>query len=217
MEEQPADPPTTTEPPGPTPYANPPQPGTYLIASRVVPGNCIEVHPNNESRAVCSSDGSDRQLWHVQRFGKGYKIKSAAHSVYLSVPDSRLGSVIETSTQPTMWNLVRTHDGFAIQYGEEDGIIDLHYCHQEWASMLCIVPLETCQWSGRRWNFVHKSDDVGGEVAETVEDQVEHLRNVVAVKDAEIAALSRQVTEQQRELQELRRDRQGEPNTNNAR
>ncbi|KDN51126.1 hypothetical protein RSAG8_00755, partial [Rhizoctonia solani AG-8 WAC10335] len=219
--EPPADPPpTSTDPPPPAPYANPPKPGTYLIASRAAPGNCIEVHPRNEGRAVCSaSDGSNRQLWHIQRFGKGYKIKNAMHNMYLSALNGREGTVVETSTRPTMWNLVRTHGGFAIQYGEEDGVVDLHYCRPEWASVLCVVSLDSCEWSGRRWNFVHKSDDVGGEIAETVDDQVDRLNNQIAVKDAELAAMGRQLAEQRRELQELRRDRSGEsstPNTDSA-
>ncbi|CAE6517490.1 unnamed protein product [Rhizoctonia solani] len=117
----------SAEAPAPIPYAKPPSPGTYLITSRAVPGNCIDIHPRNETRAVCSpGDGSDRQLWHIQRFGKGYKIKNLMHNVYLSASSSRENTVVETSTRPTMWNFVRTHDGYAIQYGEEDGIIDLH-------------------------------------------------------------------------------------------
>ncbi|CAE6385201.1 unnamed protein product [Rhizoctonia solani] len=208
---------------GPAPYANPPKPGTYVIASRAVTGNCIEVHPRNESRAVCSpvaSDSQKRQLWHIQRFGKGYKIKNVMHNVYLSALNSKEGTVVETSTQPTMWNLMRTHDGFAIQYGEEDGVIDLHFGRPEFGSVLYMISPDSCKWSARRWNFVHNSDDVGGEVAETVEDQIDRLNNRMALKDAELVAKDQQIAELQRELQTLRRGRSGEsgvPNTDSAR
>ncbi|CUA70054.1 hypothetical protein RSOLAG22IIIB_00399 [Rhizoctonia solani] len=207
--EKPADRPTE-----PAPYANPPKPGTYLIASRAITGNCIEVHPRNESRAVCSpitNDSPKRQLWYIQSFGKGYKIKNAMHNVYLSAPNSRDGTVIETSTQPTMWNLMRTHDGFAIQYGEEDGVIDLHFGRPEWGSVLYMVSLDSCHWSARRWSFVHKSDSVGGEIAETVEDQIDRLNSQIALKDAALAAKDQQIAELQRELQVLRRDRPEDP------
>ncbi|ELU45708.1 hypothetical protein AG1IA_00264 [Rhizoctonia solani AG-1 IA] len=47
----------------PVPYADPPGPGTYFIANRAVPGNLIEIHPENEGRAVCSPDSSlSRQM-----------------------------------------------------------------------------------------------------------------------------------------------------------
>ncbi|CAE7078630.1 unnamed protein product [Rhizoctonia solani] len=196
----------SAEAPAPAPYANPPSPGTYTIASRAVPGNCIEVHSRNETRVVSSpGDGSSRQLWHIQRFGKGYKIKNAMYNVYLSAPCSRLGTVVETSTRPTMWNLVRSHDGFAIQYGEEDGIIDLHGGHNTIASALYLASLDGIWLDPRRWNFVRRSDSVGGEIPETVEDQVDHLRRQIALNYAEIATKDRQIAEQQREIQELRR------------
>ncbi|CAE6343461.1 unnamed protein product [Rhizoctonia solani] len=131
------------------------------------------------------------------------------------------------STQPTMWNLMRTHDGFAIQYGEEDGVVDLYCGHKEpasavgasfdrWiaamiiATQLYISKLDTCNHASRRWNFARKSDDVGGEIAETVEDQVNHLRNQVALRDAELAAKDHQLAQKERELQTLREHHQAE-------
>ncbi|CAE7078671.1 unnamed protein product [Rhizoctonia solani] len=208
MADKPKDKPS--DPPGPAPYANLPKPGTYLIASRAVTANCIEVHPRNEGRAMCSpieKDSPKRQLWYIQRFGKGYKIKNAMHNVYLSALNSKEGTVVETSPQPTMWNLMRTHDGFAIQYGGEDNVVDLHYGRPEWGSALYMIALD--KWSARRWNFVHKSDDVGGEIVETVEDQIDRLNNRIALKDAELAAKDRQIAEQLREIQTLRRDYSG--------
>ncbi|CAE6496447.1 unnamed protein product [Rhizoctonia solani] len=163
-----------------------------------------------------TNDSSNRQLWHIQHFGKGYKIKNAMHSVYLSAPNSKVGSVVETSTRPTMWNIMRTHDGFAIQYGEENGVIDLHYGRPEWASVLYMVPLDSCKWSGRRWCFVRKSDDVGGEIPETVEDQVGHLRNQIALNHAELAVRDRQIIELQREIQMLQKNCPSETSTPNT-
>ncbi|EUC62335.1 hypothetical protein RSOL_417180 [Rhizoctonia solani AG-3 Rhs1AP] len=207
----------SAEAPAPTPYAKPPSPGTYTIASRAVPSNCLEIHPRNETRAVCSpGDGSNRQLWHIQRFGKGYKIKNAMHNVYLSASSSRENTVVETSTRPTMWNLVRTHDGYAIQYGEEDGIIDLHGGHNTCASVLYLASLDGIKLAPRRWSFVHKSDDTGGEIPETIEDQVDYLRNQIAINHAELAAKDRLLAEKQRELQELRRDGPNNPSAPNT-
>lgn len=84
----------------------------------------------------------------------------------------------------------------------------------------------------RRWKFEHirfvgfsglihyysilkaNSDDVGGEEAETIEDQVEHLhqqlraKNIqIALKDAELASKDRQLAQQKRELQAALRSR----------
>ncbi|KAL5636778.1 hypothetical protein ACGC1H_000674 [Rhizoctonia solani] len=91
-----------------------------------------------------------------------------------------------------------------IQYGEEDAIIDLNGGHKTWASVLYLASLDGIKLNPRRWSFVHRSDDTGGEIPETVEDQVDYLRNQIAVTHAELAAKDRQLAEQQRELQELR-------------
>ncbi|EUC62334.1 hypothetical protein RSOL_417170, partial [Rhizoctonia solani AG-3 Rhs1AP] len=128
----------------PVPYADPPKPGTYFIASRAVKTNYLEAHPDNEARAFTRFE----------------------HAILLSAPNSSSCTVVEMSTQPTMWNLMRTHDGFA--------------------------------------------DDVGGEIAETVEDQVNHLRNQVALRDAELAAKDQQLAQKERELQTLREHHQAE-------
>ncbi|KAJ1308805.1 hypothetical protein OPQ81_004493 [Rhizoctonia solani] len=110
-----------------------------------------------------------------------------------------------------MWNLMRTHDGFAIQYGEEDGVIDLYCGHKEPASALYISKLDTCNSASRRWNFVCKNDDVGGEIAETVEDRIAILGDQlqkkdveIATKNAEIATKDRLLAQREQKEQELR-------------
>ncbi|KAB5594644.1 hypothetical protein CTheo_1966 [Ceratobasidium theobromae] len=213
-------------------YAIPPNPGTYYIVSVAAPKNVIEVPSCNEERVVCSSRNNEpNQQWYLQRSGRGYKIKNMKYGVYLATGGSKYGSPIGTSPVPTSWTLMRTHEGYSIQYGDEDKVVDLHYGLDFEGNVMHIRPVGGSP-AHRRWKFEHirfvgfsglihyysilkaNSDDVGGEEAETIEDQVEHLhqqlraKNIqIALKDAELASKDRQLAQQKRELQAALRSR----------
>ncbi|KDN51128.1 hypothetical protein RSAG8_00757, partial [Rhizoctonia solani AG-8 WAC10335] len=196
-------------------YENPPNPGTYYIKSVAAPKNVIEVLDFNQERAVCSPKALKpalNQQWHIQRSGRGYKIKNAKHHVYL-VPHSaqpNYGTVIGTSLThgPVDWSFVRTHDGFSIQYGEELKSIDLHcgldtsgnpvgaetLSHKQSPRAIHLIHIPkihlwglTPQDPAKRWNFEWISDDVGGEAAETVEDRITVLYDQLQRKDIGMA------------------------------
>ncbi|CEL59698.1 hypothetical protein RSOLAG1IB_03631 [Rhizoctonia solani AG-1 IB] len=168
----------------PVPYEDPPKPGAYFIANRAVPKNYIEIHPDNQRRAVCSPDAPvPRQMWYIQRFGKGYKIKNAKYADHVESDED--------------------HDGFAIQYGEEDGVIDLYCGHTEPASALYIAKLDSCNHASRRWHFLCKSNDVGEEMAETIEDQIADLQSQIARKDEELSQQERELNESRETLAEI--------------
>ncbi|KDN51131.1 hypothetical protein RSAG8_00760, partial [Rhizoctonia solani AG-8 WAC10335] len=114
-------------------YQRPPEPRKYYIKSVAAPKNVIEVYDANPERAMCSPQADKpaaNQQWYIQRSGRGYKIKNVKHGVYLALhsPQHPFASVIGTSLShgPVDWSFMRTHDGFSIQYEEEDLSIDLH-------------------------------------------------------------------------------------------
>ncbi|KAG9083305.1 hypothetical protein FS749_006139, partial [Ceratobasidium sp. UAMH 11750] len=90
----------------PPAYPQPPKPGTYRITSVATKTTVLQVLDFNRSR-VASYKWADtpNQHWFIQYSGRGHKIKNRQH----------------------VWNLMRTHAGFAIQYGGADLFIDLHY------------------------------------------------------------------------------------------
>ncbi|CAE6385171.1 unnamed protein product [Rhizoctonia solani] len=196
-------------------YENPPNPGTYYIKSVAAPKNVIEVLDFNQERAVCSPKALKpalNQQWYLQHSGRGFKIKNVKHHVYL-VPHSaqpNYGTVIGTSIThgPVDWSLVRTHDGFSIQYGEELKSMDLHYGLDTSGNPLSIHILPIHLWgltpqdSAKRWKFewIRSSDDVGGEAAETVEDRITVLCDQLQRKDIEIATKNAELAAKDRLL-----------------
>ncbi|KAG8685060.1 hypothetical protein FRC11_011185, partial [Ceratobasidium sp. 423] len=191
-------------------YEQLPEPGTYYIKSVAAPQNVIEVPSYNDERAVCSPQATkptpNQQIkWYIQRSGRGYKIKNVQYGVYLS-PHSiqpKYGTVIGTSPShgPVDWSLMRTHDGFVIQYGEEDKSIDLHYGRTDAGNPMHLWSLSP-QDDQKRWKFERISEDVGGEVAETVEDRIAVLSEQLQKKDEEIAEKDRLLAQKERELQD---------------
>ncbi|CAE6343504.1 unnamed protein product [Rhizoctonia solani] len=198
-------------------YEKPPEPGTYYIKSVAAPKNVIEILSYNKERAVCSPQNAEKnpnQQWYIQHSGRGYKIKNVKHGLYLTPHSAQptYGTAIGTSSihGPVDWVFMRTHDGFAIQYGEEEKAIDLFYGldnAENSMHLLDIVP----QYHNRRWKLERIGDGVGGEVAETVEDRIITLseqlqkQNIeIAKKNAEIAAKDRLLARKLQEEQKLR-------------
>ncbi|CUA70056.1 hypothetical protein RSOLAG22IIIB_00401 [Rhizoctonia solani] len=196
-------------------YPKPPDPGTYYIRSVAVPKNLIEVYDRNPERAFCAPQAEKpkpSQQWYIQRSGKGYKIKNVKHGVYLALhsPQHPFASVIGTSSihGPVDWSLMRTHDGFSILYGEEDLSIDLHCGLANWANPLHLWDTAP-QDPSKRWKFERISDDVGGEIAETVEDRIAVLNDQlrkkdieIATRDAKLAAKDQLLVRKEQELQD---------------
>ncbi|CAE6472217.1 unnamed protein product [Rhizoctonia solani] len=194
-------------------YKHPPEPGTYYIKSVAASKNVIEIHDLNTERAVCSPKVEKpalNQQWYIQRSGRGYKIKNVKYGIYL-VPHSAqptYATVIGTSPNhaPMDWTFLRTHDGFSIQYGEGDYTIDLHCGLDTWGNPMHLWNIAP-QDPAKQWKLERISDNVGGEVAETVEDRIAVLNDrlrkkeiEIATKDAEIAAKDRLLARQAQEL-----------------
>ncbi|CAE6466801.1 unnamed protein product [Rhizoctonia solani] len=198
-------------------YERPPEPGTYCIKSVAAPKNLIEACDFNPERVVCSpqvGNAVSNQQWYIQRSGQGYKFKNVKHSVYLSPHSAqpKHGTTIwgSPSHGPVDWTLMRTHEGFLIQYGEEESAIDLHYGLDKTGNPMSLWAVRP-QDSAKRWKFERISDDVGGEIAETVEDRIAVLSDQVrkkdveiATKDAEIVTKDRLLAQKEKEVQELR-------------
>ncbi|CAE7078610.1 unnamed protein product [Rhizoctonia solani] len=110
------------------------------------------------------------------------------------------------------WSIMRTHDGFTIQYGEEKVEIDLHYGLDRWSNMLHLLDTAP-NIPNRRWKFekIRSSDEVGGEVVENLEDQVAALSEQLRKAGAEIAAKDRLLVQKERELQEALKARRELP------
>ncbi|CAE7078650.1 unnamed protein product [Rhizoctonia solani] len=201
-------------------YQSPPKPGTYYITSVAAPKNVIEVYSRNPERAICSPKAekpAPYQQWYIQRSGRGYKIKNVMHGVYLALhsPQHPFASVIGTSSShgSVDWSFMRTHDGFSIQYGEEDLTINLHRGLDVWGNPLHLWGIGP-QDPSNRWKLEHISDDVGGEVAETVEDRIAVLSDQLRKKDIELAAWETKMSEKdqllarkERELQDALQNR----------
>ncbi|KAL5636782.1 hypothetical protein ACGC1H_000676 [Rhizoctonia solani] len=195
-------------------YEKPPQPGTYFIKSVAAPKNVIEVPNYNEERAVCSVQAdkpAPNQQWYIQYSGRGYKIKNVKYGVYLSSYSTQPKNATPVGTSaehgPVDWYILRTHEGFVIQYGEKEMAIDLHYGLDKPGNPMhlwCTMP----QLTHQRWKFERIGDDVGGEVAETIEDRITtlseqlHKKDVeLAIRAAEIIAKERLLTRKDQELQ----------------
>lgn len=187
-------------------YERPPDPGTYYIKSVVAPKNVIEVPAYNEERAVCSPQATQpapNQHWYVQRSGRGYKIKNVKHGVYLSSYSTQPKNATPVGTSPSHgpvdWYFLRTHEGFAIQYGEQEVAIDLHYGLDKGGNPMHLW-ITSPQHPHQRWKFERISDDVGGEVAETTEDRITVLTYQLHKKAAEIAAKNAEIEARERLL-----------------
>lgn len=196
-------------------YSDPPKPGTYRIVSVAAQKNVIEVSPCNQERAICTPwINEPHQQWVLQSSGRGYKIKNVKYDVYLAVPSSTLNTVVGTSPKPTTWHLMRTHEGFCIQYGDENRVVDLHHGLDCYGNVL-----QLWGWSGnssRRWSFERISDEVGNEVADSVEDQVtslrEQLQTQATTHHLEKVALEQQLAAKEQDLQAaLQSQLEGQP------
>ncbi|KAG8715700.1 hypothetical protein FRC08_010256 [Ceratobasidium sp. 394] len=187
-----------------TAYELTPKPGTYRIAS-VATNTVIEVLSFNQDRAVASAWRDEpNQRWFVQYLGRGYKIKNCQYGSYLAAPSSKEATVVGISDIPTTWSLIRTHAGFvSIQYGEEDRVIDLHHAIPHDCNILQLWNLWDCP-AHRRWNFERISDDTGGEIAETIEDQVKQLTQELMEKNERLALQAEELAEKDRMLVALR-------------
>ncbi|KAG9100939.1 hypothetical protein FRC06_003506 [Ceratobasidium sp. 370] len=129
-------------------------------------------------------------------------IKNCQYEVYLAASSGQIGTVVGTSKTPTIWNFIRTHAGFAIQYGEEDSVIDLHYGADQVENIISLWKSDGLP-DARRWRFERMSDDTGGEEADVVEEEVDCLRRELAekmeqlvLKDQEIARKDQRLAEQ---------------------
>ncbi|CUA70053.1 hypothetical protein RSOLAG22IIIB_00398 [Rhizoctonia solani] len=187
-------------------YEKTPEPGTYYIRSVAAPKNVIEVLDYNEERAVCSPKTENptlNQQWYVQRSGRGYKIKNVKHGVYLASYSIKPKNATPVGTSPTHgpvdWYLIKTQDGFAIQYGDDEKAIDLHRGSDQYGQPMHLWDVAP-QHSEHRWKFERVGDDVGGEVAETIEDRITVLRNQLQGKDIEIAAKNAEIMAKDRLL-----------------
>ncbi|CAE7078691.1 unnamed protein product [Rhizoctonia solani] len=107
---------------------------------------------------------------------------------------------------------MRTHDGFTIQYGEENVEIDLHYGLDKSSNTLQLWYTAPSN-PNRRWKFerIRSSEEVGGEVAENVEDQIAALSDQLQKAGVEIAAKDRLLVQKERELQEALKARRELP------
>ncbi|CAE6443293.1 unnamed protein product [Rhizoctonia solani] len=197
-------------------YEKPPQPGTYYIKSVAAPKNVIEVPGYNEERAAYLEIE-----WYVQRSGRGYKIKNVKHGVYLSSYSTQPKNATPVGTSanhgPVDWYILRTHDGFVIQYGEKEMAIDLHYGLDKSGNPMHLWTTSP-QLTHHRWKFERIGDDVGGEVAETIEDRITvlseqlHKKDIeIATRDAEITATERLLARKEQELQNALQSRREVP------
>ncbi|KAH7343643.1 hypothetical protein B0J17DRAFT_185043 [Rhizoctonia solani] len=141
--------------------------------------------------------------WYVQRSGRGYKIKNVKHGVYLSSYSTQPKNATPVGTSPSHgpvdWYFLRTHEGFAIQYGEQEVAIDLHYGLDKGGNPMHLW-ITSPQHPHQRWKFERISDDVGGEVAETTEDRITVLTYQLHKKAAEIAANNAEIEARERLL-----------------
>ncbi|KAG8727420.1 hypothetical protein FRC11_013249, partial [Ceratobasidium sp. 423] len=189
-------------------YESPPEPGTYYIRSVVAPKNVIETLDYNRERAACSPQATEHtshQQWYIQRSGRGYKIKNVKHGVYLAPHSAqpKYATIVGTSPShgPADWNFMRTHDGFAIQYGDEDLLISLYYGLDNPGNPAAVSHLHIMDAPLALTLLTHElRDDVGGEVAETVEDRIAALTDELWKKEKEIAEKDRLLARKEQEL-----------------
>ncbi|KAL5636776.1 hypothetical protein ACGC1H_000673 [Rhizoctonia solani] len=146
--------------------------------------------------------------WATSTIPVGLKIKNVKHGVYL-VPHStqpKNGTVIGASPNEGLkaWSIMRTHDGFTIEYGEDGIEIDLHYGLDKWSNTMHLWNTSP-NCPSHRWKFERISNDVGGEVAETVKDRIAALSNQLQRAGIEIAAKDRLLAQKEQELQKVQK------------
>ncbi|KDN51133.1 hypothetical protein RSAG8_00762, partial [Rhizoctonia solani AG-8 WAC10335] len=136
--------------------------------------------------------------------GRGYKIKNVKYGLYLTPHSTQPenGTVIGASPNqpPKTWSIMRTHDGFTIEYGEDGVEIDLPYGLDKLSNTMhlwFILPNS----SSHRWKFEKLSDEVGGEAAETFEDRIAALSDQLQKAGVEIAAKDQLLAQKEQELQ----------------
>ncbi|KAG8747438.1 hypothetical protein FRC10_001109 [Ceratobasidium sp. 414] len=108
-----------------------------------------------------------------------------------------------------VWTLLRTEAGFTIQYEEEDSVVNLHHASAVDGNVVSgqfDVHLLLCK-SGdcpphRRWKFEHISDDTGGEIDETIENEVDCLKRELGEKNAQLALQTEELTKKDQQLAE---------------
>ncbi|KAG8720089.1 hypothetical protein FRC08_001190 [Ceratobasidium sp. 394] len=186
-------------------YDLPPKPGTYRITN-VLTSTVIEVPDYNQDRATSRTwHHTSNQHWVIQYSGRGYKIKNCRHGVYLFASSSKEGSVVGAAATPTVWTLLRTQAGFVIQYEEEDRAVNLHFASGGDNNVLLLWKSGDCP-PHRRWKFEQISDDTGGEVAETIENEVDRLKRELGERNAQLEEKDAQLALQTEEL--AKKDRQ---------
>ncbi|KAG8727421.1 hypothetical protein FRC11_013250 [Ceratobasidium sp. 423] len=199
------------------PYERRPEPGTYYIQSVAAPKSVIEVPDYNQERVVCSPRATEpqrtlKQQWYIQRSGRDYKIKNIKYGLYLASLSAQPKHGTTIGASPSRgsvdWSMLRTHDGFAIQYGDEDMSITSHYGLDVAENPLFLWNTAP-QDSSKRWKFEKISDGVGGEVAETTEDRIAVLRGQLRKKDSEIAIKDQLLAQKEQELRDVLQSHRG--------
>ncbi|KAG9118365.1 hypothetical protein FRC07_007147 [Ceratobasidium sp. 392] len=171
----------------PPAYAPLSSPGTYRISSVVDKNSVLDVlHYNDERVQVAPWVDKPNQHWIVQHSGRGFKIKNRQYGRYLSPPNQKYGAIVGTSETPMVWILLRTHVGLAIQCGETDYVIDLHSGLSHHGNVVLLWPSGELS-NNRRWIFERISDDTGGEVADTIENEIDRLKHELQAKNAQLA------------------------------
>ncbi|KAG9119190.1 hypothetical protein FRC07_005934 [Ceratobasidium sp. 392] len=192
-------PPAMDDPPAYAPLSSP---GTYRISSVVDRNSVLEVLDYNDERvAIAPWVNRPNQHWIVQHSGRGFKIKNRQYSRYLSVPNNKHATIVGASETPTVWTLLKTHAGLAIQCGETDYVIDLHTGLSHDGNVVLLWPSEQLS-DNRRWMFERISEDVGGEVADTIEDEIDCLKREIKAKNAQIALQADELAKKDRQLAE---------------
>ncbi|KAG8742109.1 hypothetical protein FRC12_015432 [Ceratobasidium sp. 428] len=183
------------------------QPGTYRIVSQVA-GTAIQVSEHDHNKVV-AWERHDRicQKWFVQSSGDGYKFKNCQHGNYLAVSSTDMHALVYASRFPTTWVLLKTNDGYLVQYADNNRVLDLHYGWKNNGNEIHIWPAGDN--ANKMWKFEHLSDETGEELPASFKMQGDRLTQDLyaqtqdlAQKGQRIASLERELVDQRREVEE---------------
>ncbi|KAG9076550.1 hypothetical protein FS749_011629, partial [Ceratobasidium sp. UAMH 11750] len=139
--------------------------------------------------------------WILQYSGRGYKIKNRQYGGYLAAPTSKHATIVGAGDTPTVWTLLRTHVGFAVQCGESDQVIDLHTGLSHDGNVVLLWPSDDLP-DNRRWIFEWVSEDTGGETPDIIDDEVNRLKHELEEKDAQLRRLTEELAKKNQQLTE---------------
>ncbi|KAG8796162.1 hypothetical protein FRC12_003753 [Ceratobasidium sp. 428] len=91
-----------------------------------------------------------------------------------------------------------TEDTYGTRY-EEDMVVTLHYGMSIEGNIVLLWQSAGLS-DDRRWIFERISDDVDGEVAETIDDEIERLKLELETRNAQITFLTEELARKNRQL-----------------